>query len=219
MRSPFSMMMLDAFSMTMLASRSARPEWAPPPTDTRSVSPVTSRTLSNGTPSHSVISCAKLVSCPWPCDTVPTTTSISPPPSRLYGDLGPLARRAGGGVDVIGDADAAALAALARLGAAGRKALPIGESQHPLHDLMVVAAVVDHAERVGVRHHRFRHEVAPAQLDAVDAGLARRQVDQPLHDEHHLGPAGAAIGAGRHGVGQRGAGAEIAPPACGRCST
>ena len=28
-------------------------------------------------------SCAKLVSCPWPCDTVPTTTSISPLPSGL----------------------------------------------------------------------------------------------------------------------------------------
>ena len=39
-----------------------RPEWAPPPTDTRSVSPVTNRTLSIGTPSHSVTNCAKLVS-------------------------------------------------------------------------------------------------------------------------------------------------------------
>ena len=66
MRSPFSMIMSDAFSMTMLASRSARPECAPPPTETRSVSPVTSRTLSIGTPSHSLTSCAKLVSCPWP---------------------------------------------------------------------------------------------------------------------------------------------------------
>ena len=81
MRSPFSMMLFDAFSMTMLASRSARPECAPPPTETRSVSPVTRCTLSSGTPSHSVTSCAKLVSCPWPCDTVPTTTSIMPLPS------------------------------------------------------------------------------------------------------------------------------------------
>ena len=79
MRSPFAMISFDAFSMTMLPRRNARPECAPPPTETRSVSPVTSRTLSNGTPSHSVISWAKLVSCPWPCDTVPTTSSTMPP--------------------------------------------------------------------------------------------------------------------------------------------
>ena len=72
------MMSRDAFSMTMLARRKARPECEPPPTDTRSVSPVTSRTLSSGTPSHSVTSCAKLVSWPWPFDTVPTTISTMP---------------------------------------------------------------------------------------------------------------------------------------------
>ena len=38
---------------------------------------------------------------------------------------------------------------------------------------------------------------------------ARREIDQPLHHEHHLGPAGAAIRPGRRGVGQRGAGAEM----------
>ena len=78
MRRPFSMISSDAFSMTMLARRNERPECEPPPTATRSVSPVTSRTLSIGTPSHSVISCAKLVSWPWPLDTVPTTTSTMP---------------------------------------------------------------------------------------------------------------------------------------------
>ena len=31
-----------------------------------------------GTPSHSVTSCAKLVSWPWPFETVPTTTSTRP---------------------------------------------------------------------------------------------------------------------------------------------
>ena len=79
MRSPFSMISFDEFSMTILPSLSARPEWAPPPTETRSVSPVTRRTLSNGTPSHSLINWAKLVSWPWPCDTVPITTSTVPP--------------------------------------------------------------------------------------------------------------------------------------------
>ena len=63
--------------MTMLARRMPRPPCAPPPTLTMSVSPVMSRTLSSGTPSHSVTSWAKLVSCPWPCDTVPSTTSTA----------------------------------------------------------------------------------------------------------------------------------------------
>ena len=44
-------------------------------------------------------------------------------------DLGALARRAAGAFDVIGDADAAQLAAPLRLGAARRKAVAIGEAQ------------------------------------------------------------------------------------------
>ena len=55
-----------------------RPEWAPPPTVTRSVSPVTKRTLSIGTPSHSTISWAKLVSWPWPCEVTPMISSTKP---------------------------------------------------------------------------------------------------------------------------------------------
>ena len=42
------------------------------------VSPCTNDTLSNGTPSHSLTSWQKLVSCPWPLDTVPMTTSTTP---------------------------------------------------------------------------------------------------------------------------------------------
>ncbi len=64
--------------MTMLPSRMPRPECAPPPTVTRSVSPLTKRTASIGTPSHSVINCAKLVSWPWPCETTPITSSTMP---------------------------------------------------------------------------------------------------------------------------------------------
>ena len=137
----------------------------------------------------------------------------------LHHHLGLLARRAGRGVDVVGDADAAAFAARLRLGAAGREAGPVAEPQHPLHAVVVLAAVVDHAERVGVRHRAFRHEVAAAQLDAVDAGLLRGEVDQPLHDEHHLGPARAAIGPGRRACWSAPRGRGNAPPARGRCST
>ena len=78
MRSPLAMISFDAPSITMLPSRSARPECEPPPTETRAVSPCTSATLSSGTPSHSLTSWAKLVSCPWPLETVPMTTSTTP---------------------------------------------------------------------------------------------------------------------------------------------
>ncbi len=64
MRKPFSMMPSEDFLMTIEPSRMPRPECAPPPTVTRSVSPAMTRTLSIGTPSHSVTSWAKLVS--WP---------------------------------------------------------------------------------------------------------------------------------------------------------
>ena len=64
--------------MTMLPSRSARPECAPPPTDTKAVSPVISLTLFSGTPRNSWTSWAKVVSWPWPCDTVPIATSTTP---------------------------------------------------------------------------------------------------------------------------------------------
>ncbi len=40
------------------------------------------------------------------------------------------------------------------------------------------------------------------QLDAVDPGLGRGRLDQPLHVVIGLGPPGAAIGADRGGVGE-----------------
>ena len=44
-------------------------------------------------------------------------------------------------------------------------------------------------------------QVAPAQLDRVDAELGRRQVHHPLEELGRLGPARAAEGAHRRGVG------------------
>ena len=111
--------------MIRLASRMPRPEWAPPPNFTMSVSWVMMRTLSIGTSYHSVTSCAKLVSWPWPCELVPITTSIAA--VRVHRHLGALARHAGRGVEIIGDRDAAMLAAPARGGAAGREAVPVAQ--------------------------------------------------------------------------------------------
>ncbi len=61
-----------------------------------------------------------------------------------------------------------------------------------------IAAVDGEAERVGHRHRRRRHEVAPAQFRPVEPALARRGIDQPLHDRIAAsakpGPRGTPIG-------------------------
>ena len=48
-----------------------------------------------------------------------------------------------------------------------------------------------------------------AHLDLVDAHLARRRVDQALHEVVGLGPPGAAIGADRRGVGEGDLGRDL----------
>ena len=41
-------------------------------------------------------------------------------------------------------------------------------------------------------------------LDGIEPRLPGRRVHQPFHDVEPLGPAGAAIGIGGHGVGEAG---------------
>ena len=95
------------------------------------------------------------------------------------------------------------------LGSPRRKPAPVPQRGDPLHDLVVGAAVVDHAERIAVGHRRFRHQIAPPQLQPVEPALPRREIDQPFHDVDDLRPPRAAIGAGRQGVGNRRTGAEM----------
>ena len=128
---------------------------------------------------------------------------------RQHRHFGAFARRAGRGIDVIGDADAAVSAAPCGLGPPGREPGPVAERQHPRHRLVVFAAVIDHAERVGVRHGGFGDEVAAAQFQPVEAALTCGAIDQPFHDKDDLGASGAAIGAGRDRVGHRCPGAEM----------
>src|SRR5271154_4772728 len=73
---------------------------------------------------------------------------------RQYGDFSPLARGSGRGVHVIGDTDAAVFAASPGLRSPRREPRPVAERDDTLHDPVVGAAVVDHAERVAVRHRR-----------------------------------------------------------------
>ena len=62
------------------------------------------------------------------------------------------------------------------------------------------AAVDGDAERTAIG--KVADQIAPPQLDRVDAEPARRQLDQPLGQVVGLGFAGAAIGVDRHGVGE-----------------
>ena len=117
--------------MTMLPSRMPRPECVPPPTLTMSVSPVMSRPLDrHAQPFVHQLREARLVTLAVG-DRADDDVDAA---VRVDGDLGALARNAGRGVDVVGDADAAVLAALARLALrrAG-KPVPVGQLQRLVH--------------------------------------------------------------------------------------
>ena len=128
---PFSMIASEAVPTARLAIRIERAECEPPPATTRSVSCATKSTLSNGTPSHSVSKLreAGLVAL----TAVHRAEHQLDPALGRDGDLGALARKAAGGFDVVGEADAAQHAARAGFGLARREALPIGERQGRIH--------------------------------------------------------------------------------------
>ena len=78
----------------------------------------------------------------------------------------------------------------------------VGRLQRTVQRRGVVAAVVLQRHRRLVRERIVRNEVAPAQLDPIDAGVMRHRVHQPLQQERRLRPAGAAIRIHRHRVGE-----------------
>src|SRR5262249_7230735 len=86
-------------------------------------------------------------------------------------DVGIFTRRAAGHLDVISEPDAVQPAALFRLAAAARKTFPVGEREHPLHDPLVVAAVIGHPAGNGGGPRRRRHtSLAP------ERGAGRRSL-------------------------------------------
>src|SRR5664280_2184648 len=101
-----------------------------------------------------------------------------------------------------GDAAATQQAARFALAPPRRKAVPVGERQALVENFLEAAAVVGLGQRVLVRHLRRRDHVAAAQLGRVEPELARRRIHQALDDVDRLGPAGAAVGAGRRRVRQ-----------------
>ena len=189
-----------ALENTVAAWRMERPECEPPPTLTTSVSPRMIFTVSTGTRSRSdddlgearLVALAARLRADHDVDAA----------LRPHRDPRLLVGRADRGFDVVGEPEAEQLAALRRLALALLEALPVGDLHRPVHVLLVAAAVVEHADRVAVRHRFGRDQVLAPQLDAVDAEPRGGDVDQPLDREGHLRPAGAAIGLGRHGVGE-----------------
>ena len=115
------------------------------------------------------------------------------------------------------DAAAAQPAARLRLRAPRVEAVPVGEREPLVQDRLELAAVVGLRHRVLVGHLLGPDHVAPAQLGRVEPHLARRRVHQPLDQVDRLGPAGAAVGAGRRGVGQHRRAAAGRSSGCRRC--
>ena len=117
-------------------------------------------------------------------------------------DFRGLDGRVGGLLDGVGDADAAKLAALARLLAPRLEAPPVGELHGAVHVLLEAPAVIGEGERRLVGHLLRRNGIAAAQLRGIDFHFVGRDVDQPLDHEGRLGPPGAAIGRGAVRVGE-----------------
>ena len=117
-------------------------------------------------------------------------------------DFRPLGRIAHRDLEIVGEADAAKPALPRGIRAPGREAGVVHLRQRRIQHHREVAGVVGLADGRRVRHRRWRHHVAPAQLRAVDIELARGGVDQPFEQIVALGTPCATIGVHRHRVGE-----------------
>ena len=116
------------------------------------------------------------------------------------GRLRPL--HAGGDLDVGGEADAEGdrVACRPAAGLFGAQLVVAGGVEGAVERLGIVADVVTRADAGRVRRGEAGHVVAPAHLGRIDADLGGEAVDHPLDGDRRLGPAGAAVGGGRHGL-------------------
>src|SRR5712691_7600374 len=81
-------------------------------------------------------------------------------------------RRSAGMLEKAGNAQAPILAALPGFGPPRAEARLVAQGQHLLEDRREIPTVVDGADRRGIGDRRGRNEIAPAQLDRVDAADA-----------------------------------------------
>ncbi len=125
------------------------------------------------------------------------------PAGRVEADFGMLVITPAGGGNGGRYAHSQKLAPLLRRLAAVVDAVVAGQRQAIIEVLDEIAGIVgllqDCRERDGARRDR----IAAAQLHRVDPQLARRLVDDGFGDVDRLGTTAAAIGSGRHRIGQR----------------
>ena len=105
-------------------------------------------------------------------------------------------------LEEVADAAAAQLAVLFRFGGALLEAVPVGELQAFVHDVDEVAAVVGDAGLQLMRHRGGWNEIAPPDLDRIDADDFGGAIEQLLDQISGFRPAGAAIRRHRNGVGE-----------------
>ncbi len=125
-------------------------------------------------------------------------------PSALDLDARVLARARAAALDEAGDAEAV-IAAVDQLALERELFVPARFREAAVERAGIVAAVAGGLAEAVVRPHRRqrirhlveRHEIAAADLEPVEPQLARRHLEQPLHEEAALEPARPAIGAGR----------------------
>ena len=82
------------------------------------------------------------------------------------------------------------------------KACVVGVLEAVVHHRFKIAGVVDRAVGGFVGHGAGRNKVFAAQCDCIKAMFVRRVIDQPLDRIRNVGPARAAVGGNRHGVGE-----------------
>ena len=151
-----------------------------------------------------------------PCPIALTAENTSITPSAQHRHRHALLQHvAAGPLEEGGDAQAAQLAARLAL----RRAAPRSRSSRPAPAPGPSRARSGRRRRSGPSGCVYgicsgRMKLRRRSCDAVDAGLARGLVHQPLDGEDRLGPAGAAVGAGRRGVGQHAPGSGSRPAGC-----
>ena len=172
----------------------------PSPKNTLSVSPWMYSMSFGWMPSLSATICLNVVSWPWPWLMLPEKIDTVPPRSKRISapsKLGAAARSM-----VLDMPSPRSLPCFFEFRLALGEARDVGELQRHVHALLELARVVGEGER-GLERHRLRRDVVlPAQLRRIDLQLLGGDVDHALDHVGRLGPAVAAVGAARLGVGE-----------------
>ena len=155
---------------------------------------------SGSSPSRSQTSCLNTVSWPWPWLFEPENMVAVPERSKRTSAPSVLAAAARS--MVLERPKPRSSAALARLRLARLEAFEVGELQRQIHVLFELAAVVGEREPGLERHRAGRNVIAPAQFGRIDAQFVGGEIDHALDHVGRLGPAVAAIGPHRIGVGE-----------------